>query len=256
VWHLAHVCGVVLALVYAWASIEAKRPIAAGLALGAAALTRTPMAFMFPLFVLEWWRVSPRDWRRLAAFALPILAFAIAGGAYNLARFGSFTEFGHRFLEVRQQQQIEEYGLASLHYLPRNLAVAFAQLPLASGKISGHGLALWVTTPALALLTSREASPIRRALWITTACVALPSLLYQNTGWVQFGYRFSLDYMVFLVMLIAACGRAMTPLARTLIAVSIAINLYGAYVFDRDPSAFEYDYDHVKIFGGVAWVAN
>ena len=60
VWYTAHVVGVALALVYAWASIEAQRPVIAGLALGAAALTRTPMAFMFPLFVLEAWRIAPQ----------------------------------------------------------------------------------------------------------------------------------------------------------------------------------------------------
>ena len=32
----------------------------AGLALGAAALTRTAMAFMFPLFVFEAWRMAVR----------------------------------------------------------------------------------------------------------------------------------------------------------------------------------------------------
>ena len=36
---------------------------------------------------------------------------------------------------------------------------------------------------------------------------ALPSLLYQNSGYIQFGYRFSLDYFVFLVLLIAIGGR-------------------------------------------------
>ena len=60
VWYTAQVCGVVLALVYTWASIEAKRPLAAGLALGAAALTRTAMAFMFPLFLFEVWRMASR----------------------------------------------------------------------------------------------------------------------------------------------------------------------------------------------------
>src|SRR5262249_12408268 len=43
VWYTAHVVGVVLALIYAWASIEARRPVIAGLALGAAALTRVSM---------------------------------------------------------------------------------------------------------------------------------------------------------------------------------------------------------------------
>src|SRR5262249_30036761 len=57
VWYTAHVVGVALALVYVWASIEAAHPVVAGLALGAAALTRTAMAFMVPLVVCEAWRV-------------------------------------------------------------------------------------------------------------------------------------------------------------------------------------------------------
>jgi hypothetical protein len=268
VWYLAHVCGVVLALVYAWAAIEAKRPLVAGLALGAAALTRTPMAFMFPLFVLEAIRMAggPRQWRAAVApvlrFAAPVVAFAIAGGLYNYVRFGSFSEFGHTYLEVRQQAQIEEHGLFSGHYLLRNLVVAFLQVPLSIPRwpyvaFSGHGLALWVTTPALALLASRAKSPIRTALWVTIACVALPSLLYQNTGWVQFGYRFALDYMVFVVMLIACCGRALTVPAKLLIVASVVVNIAGAIVFGRFDDRFVVaDYDHVQVLGGLTSVAN
>jgi hypothetical protein len=55
-----------------------------------------------------------------------------------------------------------------------------------------------------------------------------------NSGWVQFGYRFALDYMVFLIMLIAVGGRPIDRLAKTLIVVGIAINLFGAITFDRD----------------------
>jgi hypothetical protein len=272
VWYLAHVCAVVLALVYAWASIEGRRPIIAGLALGAAALTRPPMAFMFPLFVLEAVRVAGglRDrtaWRRavgpVVRFALPVVGFAVAGALYNFVRFGSFSEFGHSYLEVRQQAQIEAHGLFSLHYVPRNLAVALLQLPLVSSgrspwiAYSGHGLAVWVTTPALVLLASRARSPIRLALWVTIAVVALPSLAYQNSGWVQFGYRFALDYMVFVVMVIAACGRQLTAVMKVLIAVSVAINIAGAVVFDRFHDRFLVpDYDHIYVLGGVASVDN
>src|SRR5690606_3094957 len=146
VWYTAHVVGVALALVYAWASIEAKRPLVAGLALGAAALTRTPMAFMFPLFVFEAWRMARTDEgaldrrqlvRTLVRFAAPVVAFAIAGMAYNYVRFGSFTEFGHTYLDVRQQSQIEQYGLASYQYLARNLAGAFTPLPDPPGRAPG-----------------------------------------------------------------------------------------------------------------------
>jgi len=244
VWYTAHVVGVVLALVYAWSSIEAKRPIIAGLALGAAALTRTPMAFMFPLFVLEAWRMAQGDRRAfvrtLVKLAIPVVAFAIAGMIYNYVRFGSPTEFGHTYLEVRQAPQIEQWGLMSYHYLSRNLTVGFTLLPELPGRapwiqIGGHGLALWFTTPVLVyLLWPREKPALHRALWITVACVALPSLLYQNSGWVQFGYRFSLDYMVFLIMLLAIGARPLTRLARGLIITGVVINLFGAWTFDRE----------------------
>jgi hypothetical protein len=244
VWYSAHVIGVALALVYAWASIEAKYPIIAGLALGAAALTRTPMAFMFPLFALEAWRMANADRRALVRtlvkFAVPVAVFAIAGMIYNYVRFGSPTEFGHTYLEVRQAAQIEQWGLMSYHYLARNLTVAFALLPELPGRapwiqIGGHGLALWFTTPILLyVLWPRDKPALHRTLWITVACVALPSLLYQNSGWVQFGYRFSLDYTVFLLMLLAIGGRSLGRVAKGLIITGVVINLFGAWSFDRE----------------------
>jgi len=241
VWYTAQVCGVALALTYTWASIEAKRPVVAGLALGAAALTRTAMAFMVPLFLFELWRCRRGDYKRvLVRFGIPVAAFAIAGMVYNAVRFGSPTEFGHTYLDVRQQAQIEQWGLASYHYLGRNLTVALTLLPEWLGRapwiqIGGHGLALWVTTPLLLfLLWPRDRPAIHRALWLTVACVALPSLLYQNSGWVQFGYRFSLDYMVFLVMLLAIGGRPLGRLGKTLIIIGLLVNLFGAVTFDRD----------------------
>src|SRR5262249_22144802 len=77
VWFTAQFVGVALALLYVWASIEAMHPIVAGIALGAAALTRTSMAFMFPLFLFEAWRMQKFDRRTLLQFAAPIVAFAI-----------------------------------------------------------------------------------------------------------------------------------------------------------------------------------
>ncbi|HEX4416637.1 MAG TPA: hypothetical protein VH165_02005 [Kofleriaceae bacterium] len=253
VWYTAHVVGVALALGYAWASIEARHPVIAGLALGAAALTRTAMAFMVVLFLGEAWRIHGglAAWRTdrgavlralrrpVLQFAAPVAGFALAGLAYNYVRFGAPTEFGHTYLDVRQQAQIEQFGLASYHYLARNLAVAFTLLPELSPRapyvqISGHGLALWFTTPVLVLLIwPRDRNPLHRTLWLCVAAVALPSLLYQNSGWVQFGYRFSLDYLVLLIMLLAIGGRPLTWVAKTLIVAGIAINLFGALTFDR-----------------------
>lgn len=261
VWFTAHVVGVLLALGYAWASIEARRPLLAGLCLGLAAITRTPMAFMFPLFVLEAARVAgglgalrapaaerAAFLRRVAPpllrFAAPVVIIAVAAAAYNLARFGEATEFGHSYLHVRQQAQIEAHGLFSYQYLARNLAVAFTLLPELPDKgpfvqISGHGLALWVTTPAfLLLLWPRTRPPLHRALWLTVALVAIPTFFYQNSGWVQFGYRFSLDYTPFLVLLLAVGGRRLGPVTRGLLVLGIVINLFGAWSFLGHPEYY------------------
>lgn len=240
VWFTAHVVGVLLAIAYVHATVEARHPVLAGLFLGLAFATRTPMLFMAPLFLFEAWRVDRKGFvARVARFAGPV---ALIGGLlawFNWARFGELTEFGHSYLAVRQQAQMERYGLFDLHYLGRNLAVALTLLPELSSKapfisISGHGLALWFTTPALLLVLW----PKLRGRWhipllVTLACVAGPGLLYQNSGWLQFGYRFSLDYVVLLVVLLALSGRPFRRGTQALIVFGVLVNLFGAITFNR-----------------------
>ncbi len=256
VWFTAHVVGVAFAMAYAYFAVGARRPILAGLMLGLAALSRTPMAFMFPFFALEacravcgdaWykdWKTSLQThWRplakRWALFALPILGLAALAMLHNYLRFDSFTEFGHSYLAVRQQGMIEKYGLFDYEYLRRNLSVAFTLLPSFTSTapyihISGHGLALWFTTPLfVTLLWPRRKGLLHTSLWLTVALVAIPILFYQNSGWVQFGYRFSLDFTVFLVLLLAIGNRPLTKVSKSLIVLSILINLFGAYTFGR-----------------------
>ena len=98
-----------------------------------------------------------------------------------------------------------------------------------------RNLTAWLVSPILFLvLWPRARGPLHRALWLTVALVALPSLLYQNSGWFQFGYRFSLDYMVFLFLLIAVGGRPLSRWVKGLIIAAVVINLFGAWTFGRD----------------------
>jgi glucan phosphoethanolaminetransferase (alkaline phosphatase superfamily) len=79
----------------------------------------------------------------------------------------------------------------------------------------------------------KERSPLALGLWITILLTAIPSLFYQNSGYVQFGYRFSLDYMVFFIMLLAVGGRRITWLWKAMLLWSIGVNLFGAITFDH-----------------------
>jgi hypothetical protein len=256
VWFTAHVVGVAMALSYVWCCVEARHPILAGLCLGLAAMTRTPMAFMFPLFLFEAYRMGGgRENLRgvaktCAKFAAPVVVIAILGMIHNYARFDDPLEFGHRYLAVMQQQQLESHGMFDYAYLSRNLTVAFSLLPELSWSkpyviVSGHGLAMWFTTPLLFfVLWPRTKGPLHRPLWVCVAIVALPTMLYQNSGWLQFGYRFSLDYMVLLFVLIAVGGRQLGRIGKALIIAGIIVNLFGAVTFARKWEHYRADRKH------------
>jgi hypothetical protein len=259
VWFAAHVVAVPLAALYLWASVDAAHPALAGLALGLGFATRTPLAFAFPFFVAEaigaarreepapGARFAPRIAgvplvplaSRLALFGLPAALVLAALLLHNRARFGDPFEFGHRMLAIAWKPRIDRWGLFSYHYLARNLSVVLAGLPFtqvegAPFEINVHGLALWLTTPIYAFaLWPRRTGATFWALAMTAAAVALPSLLYQNTGWIQFGYRFSNDFAPFLFAMIAVGGRRFGGPFVAAAAFGIAVNAFGAVTFQR-----------------------
>jgi hypothetical protein len=258
VWFTALIAGVTLSIGYVWASIGAERPGLAGLCVGLGFATRPPW-LVFPLFLYEAVRAAgggaglrtPDGKRRLARslalFAAPILVVGVVLAILNVARFQRPFEFGHRFLAVQWQERIFRYGLFNYHFLSRNLAAALVLLPRLLPhwpyiKVGQHGMSLLVTSPNLAytVMPQPQRSRLARPLWLTIAAVAIPSLLYQNSGYVQAGYRFSLDYMVYFVVLLAVGGRPQTKLFRGLIVFAFALNLFLAITFGRY-GEFSYD---------------
>jgi hypothetical protein len=250
VWYAAHVVGTALAAAYVLFALSAERPCAAGVALGLAFLTRTPLLSAAPLFALEAWRTCRSEQgtidrgalvRKLSWFTLPVILAVVFALVLNWARFGDWSEFGYRYLTVRWQERIERWGLFDYHYLARNLGVVLTSLPWVSApghspcfQINAHGLALWVTTPCyLWLLWPHRCPPLFRSLALCTACVAVPTLFYQNTGWVQFGYRFSCDYAVFLFALFAVGGYRLGRVFQAASVVSVLVNSFGAVTFGR-----------------------
>lgn len=261
VWFAAHVVGSVLACAYLWLAIGAERPFAAGIVLGLAFATRTPLLFAAPLFVVEAIRkVAPHDapcvlrapiafarslprielGRALLHFAAPVAVSVFAMLAYNRARFGDWFEFGYRYLSIVWQARIERWGLFGYHYFARNLGVVLTSLPWVPGPngtpfaINHHGLALWVTTPLFLFLPwARAKHSARIGVWLAALAVALPSLFYQNTGWVQFGYRFSNDFAPFLFAVLAVNGFVGRRLLYALSALAFVINAFGAKTFGR-----------------------
>jgi hypothetical protein len=258
VWFTAEVVGVTLTLLYLHAALGAQHPVWAGAALACGSITRTPIAFSSVFFLLELLsdggpldranlRAAFRDPQRrdrmaknLALFAIPLVAISIPVAWMNQARFGNPFEFGHSHLYAnRVNPDIRTYGLFSFHYLPRNLSSAFLLLPRIQLNplrldYDPNGMSLFVTTPLFVLLFfPRQRSRLWTPLWITTAAIALPAFFYQNNGWQQFGFRFSLDYTPYLIILLAISGRPLDGVFWLLAAAGVAVNAWGAAAFNR-----------------------
>ncbi|WP_224365886.1 hypothetical protein [Hyalangium versicolor] len=253
VWFSAEVMGVALTCLYARNAVRAHRPVLAGVFFSMATLTRTPLLFSGLFFVLEalcpgpdrlaQLRALSSHWkpaaRKVGLFALGAAPLAVLAAAYNLYRFGRPGEFGHAFLyNNRVNTDIDRYGLFNLTYLQRNLEAAFLKLPRVSLHplelgYDPYGMTLLLTLPLLVFLVIPKTRPrLHWPLWLTVAVCALPGLFYQNTGYMQFGFRFSLDYTPYLLLLFAVGGWALrNRWVQVAVGLGVLVNFWGAAAF-------------------------
>lgn len=280
VWFSAHVVACALIPLYLLFAFNARKPFWAGLMLGLCFLTRPTTAALVIFFVIELLRVNrlgeepvyagrdalPRvvlwltrvRWRRAVppalAFAAPIVALGAIAMWMNAERWEDPFEFGHRYLLIAWRGRIERWGLFNYHYVSKNLAVLLASLPWLSANsphlmISRHGLALWVTTPNLLwTLWPKRVDVSMIGLYAAAGAVMIWNLMYQNSGWVQFGYRFSLDYMALLIVLIALSRRRLGSLFYLSMLFAIALNTFGAITFDRAWEYYDSDSSQERLF--------
>jgi hypothetical protein len=194
--------------------------------------------------------------KQLLQFSAPIIVALTIATLYNFSRFRTANPaaFGHEYLTVQWHERIAKWGLFGLHYLPKNLGCFLTLLPWPhphlfltlreslAGKvddapffrINEHGLALWFTTPVyLWLLWPKRTSFVHTALLGAALLPLCQNLLYQNSGWQQFGYRFSNDYAPLLFAMMAVGGRPLGNAWRACAAWGVAWNLFGALSFGR-----------------------
>ena len=226
VWYTAHVVALTCLCLYIREALGENRPWVAGLWLGLGFLARAPVLFAFPLS----WALAAREEqgvRRRARFLMLLglgAAPALLGqAAYNWARFGDPVEFGYRWMNSPEALTARQatWGQFSLRFLPENLYTMLIRPPILSPnpwRISPDpwGMGFLFTAPilflaarALRLKRLDGASGVdrrRRLAWglaLSAALVSAPSLLYFNTGSLQFGYRFALDWLPLWITLLA-----------------------------------------------------
>jgi hypothetical protein len=251
------------------------RQLVAGLLFGLAATARLTVIFAAPFFMLVgagggWWR---RSWSAGVGALVPVgllLAYNVTTTgqllhpAYDyLYRLetASYTALGYH----------PDWSVEDPRYLPQNAAIMFltgpdllpSQLPdslgvnddpvcTAPGAERGLfdpscplavprdiGMSVLLTSPAYLLLLPAlrryGRSRLVTGAALATLVVVVVNLMHFSQGWVQFGYRFSLDAAPFALVLVAlglqslvdAGRRWAMPVAIGLVLLSIAVNAWG-----------------------------
>ena len=92
------------------------------------------------------------------------------------------------------------------------------------------GMSILLTTPAILYVLKAKFNESVN-LWALLAMVGImvPIVVWFSTGWVQFGYRYALDFLPFAIVLIASgTGKTVSKMLIALVAISVAVNLWGA----------------------------
>jgi len=235
VWHTGQLIATILTFICLLEVWGRQRPWLIGLFAGAAFLTRAPLAFAIPFyaFMLDTApALSAADvgggyiasaarstrWRRWAALAVGVLPALIVFVAYNQVRFGSPWESGYALATLPEfLERQRALGLFALSHVPMNLDLFLFHLPTPIRefpylKPDGLGLSILITSPGL-LFASQADWRRPRSWWLFGAAVAvlIPTLLYYGGGWLQYGYRYFLDSVPFVI---ALCGLAAVRLGR------------------------------------------
>jgi hypothetical protein len=268
VWWLSRRNGAAVdrALASFWAAVSAPESVqvAAGIFFGLAVTARLTILFGFPFLILvggggTWLR---RGILAGAGAAVPILTllvvtYATSGHLFNPAYdYLYHLELGYPF------GYNPDWSITDVRYIPQNFGIMFFNQPwwMASADANGQalctagtarglfdpacplaipnpiGMSVILTSPAylvapFAWLPARLRRLDRATVGATIAVVgiAIVNLMHFSQGWVQFGYRFSIDFAPFALILVAlgASRIGRLRLFLLLVAASVAINFWG-----------------------------
>jgi hypothetical protein len=245
-----------------------RRQLAAGFLFGLACTARLTIVFGAPFFMFvggggSWVR---RSISAGLGAAIPVALLL----AYNLATTGHLMHPGYDYLYALEATGYPglnyhaDWGIEDARYLPQNLGIMFFSTPaffpdaIPSSVSAGAplcvdpgatrglfdlacpialprdvGMSLLLTSPAYllalpAIIAGR--SRLVAGAFLAVVAIALVNLMHFSQGWVQFGYRFSNDFVIFGLLLVAVgmARRGRVGLLGTgLVAASVAINFWG-----------------------------
>lgn len=247
VWYTAQLLGILLVGLAYLSAIELKGMasfLVTGLLIACAMVTRNHLLFtgIWPAYYLiaRNWNNRPKLYLYVGAGLLPVLILGSLYLSYNYARFGAPLEVGIRYhnMESAFVLDYQKYGAFNLHYVPINFYYQYIHYPFPFDNDSFKGSSLFLLSPvffyAFVALFRRYRDP-NIWLWFVSIIVSsIPILLLMGTGWVQYGPRYTLDFVVPLLLLTASgLHEASRKIFMLLILLSILHYIPGIYLYVR-----------------------
>ncbi len=166
---------------------------------------------------------------------------------FNFARFGSILQDGHElvyhnYLNMPVPVTIAQYyfpgfplfNFLDIRNIPLHICTAFLLLPKFMStfpymEFLPFGTSILFTSPLLLLLPWADwKNKAVQASGLTALLIMTGVFLHFTQGWVQFSYRFLLDFLPFLIIpLSSAIGRCSTKLVTALLTISVLMNVLG-----------------------------
>ena len=249
-YYIAHAESFLALTVFLLEWARRRRPMVLGAMLGVSFLARPTTVLAAVPFGLYLTWARRRELRAVArsavAFGLPVAAALAVYGWFNWVRFGSPLQSGYSIslLASGSLQERRAQGLFSVAQIPENVKLALFQLPNRIGQFpffgpNPYGMSMLLVSPAL--VTSVWAGFRDRSallLWLAAALVAVPVFLYYGGGYIQYGFRYSLDFTPFLVALMAIGSRRWIGWPEKALIVAGICSVAFGIIWYANPAAF------------------
>jgi len=166
--------------------------------------------------------------------------FILFDSLYNYARFGDFSPFSpYRLIQNVDTNTVVNGVYMSIMYIPRHIDALIFRLPKFSETFpymtpSLYATAIWFTSPVLIYIFIVKRSLLKWACWLAILPTFFIVIQWAGVGFSQFGYRFALDFMPFLLILLAlGLGQKPSKFAYFLLTLSILVNAWGTIILNK-----------------------
>ncbi len=217
-WYFAQVVTTFLLFWSLYEYFNQRRWWLIGTLCGLLLLTRATALPILLFFGLELWATKKHTFRQLLGLVLPVAIAGACTGLYNYVRFKNPFDGGYGAqLLFRSSLESESYGIFSLVHILTNFVSAVFRMPIPIVRDNTswtlkfpyianniYGMSIFFTSPYFLYFFTRPWKTFDRQMRHLLIAILVGALLvfsYFGVGIVQYGYRYSLDFLPELFVL-------------------------------------------------------